>query len=159
MTTAWIRSGVLYDLERTAQNGLPNETGGLLVGYRSDNGEVVIQELIGPGPKARHSPVRFLPDHVWQCERLDAIYHESGGRFVYVGDWHTHPRGVPEMSALDRRTLRNIARHPGTGSDSPLMLIGGNASGAWLWKVHEYLSSSFFGIRVVTDTLHFRTFD
>lgn len=155
----WIRNSVLDDLERAAQNGLPNETGGLLVGYRADNGEAVIQELVGPGPKARHSPVRFVPDHAWQCERLDEIYHESDNRFVYVGDWHTHPLGVPEMSALDRRTLRNIARHPGSGAGSPLMLIGGNASGAWLWKVHEYRSSSLFGIRVVTEQLDLRAFN
>jgi len=158
MTTAWIRNSVQYALERTAQHGLPNETGGLLVGYRADNGEVVIQELVGPGPNARHSPARFVPDHVWQCERLDAIY-QSNGRFVYVGDWHTHPRGVPEMSALDRRTLRNIARHAGIGSCSPLMLVGGNASGIWSWKVHEYRSSSLFGIRVVTEQLNIRAFD
>lgn len=159
MTIAWIRNSVLYDLEGTAQNGLPNETGGLLVGYRADNGQVVIQELVGPGPKARHSPVRFVPDHVWQCERLDAIYHESNSRFVYVGDWHTHPRGVPEMSTLDRRTLRNIARHPGIGSVQPLMLIGGNATGIWSWKVHEYRSSSLFGLRVVTEQLHLQAFN
>lgn len=159
MTTAWIRNSVLSALERTAQHALPNETGGLLVGYRADNGEVVIQELVGPGPKARHSPVRFLPDHAWQCERLDAIYRDSNGRFVYIGDWHTHPRGIPEMSNLDRRTLRKIARHPGISSSPPVMLIGGNSTGIWSWKAHEYRSSSLFGIRVVTELLNVRAFD
>lgn len=53
MTIAWIRNDVQYVLERTAREALPNEIGGLLVGYRADNGELVIQEMIGPGPKAR----------------------------------------------------------------------------------------------------------
>jgi integrative and conjugative element protein (TIGR02256 family) len=159
MTTAWIRISVQCDLERAAQHALPDETGGLLVGYRADNDEVVIQELVGPGPEARHSPVRFVPDHAWQCQRLDEIYRKSNGRLVYIGDWHTHPHGVPEMSTLDRRTLRNIARHPGIGLGLPVMLIGGNANGTWSWKVHEYRSSSLFGLRVVTEQLQVRAFD
>lgn len=159
MTTAWIRHTVQCDLELRALKALPNETGGLLVGYRADNGDIVVQAIIGPGPKARHTPVRFVPDHAWQCERLDAIYSESNGQLVYVGDWHTHPFGVPEMSMLDRRTLRRIARHPDIGSGSPVMLIGGNATGKWSWKMHEYRSSTLFGIRISTETLNVRIFD
>lgn len=159
MTIAWIRNDVQYVLERTAREALPNEIGGLLVGYRADNGELVIQEMIGPGPKARHSPFRFVPDHSWQCDRLDAVYHDSNGRLIYLGDWHTHPNGVPEMSALDRRTLHKIAQHPGIGSDAPIMLIGGNAHGTWSWKAHEYQSASLFGLRVTTQHLSLRAFE
>jgi integrative and conjugative element protein (TIGR02256 family) len=158
MTIAWIRNSVQCHLEHSARHALPNETGGLLVGYRADNGELVIHDVVGPGPHARHSSVRFVPDHAWQCDRLDAIYHESNGRFVYLGDWHTHTSGIPEMSSLDRRTLRKIAQHPGISSSPPVMLIGGNVHGGWSWKVHEYRSSSLFGLRVVTESLPLRKF-
>lgn len=159
MTIAWIRGEVHIKLEHTARHALPKETGGLLVGYRADNGDLVIHEAIGPGPNAQHSAVSFVPDHRWQCNRLDAIYERSNGQLIYLGDWHTHPNGVPEMSGIDRRTLRAIALHPGISSSAPVMLIGGSAGGEWSWKLHEYRSSSLFGLRVVTGSLALRIFN
>lgn len=41
----------------------PWETGGMLMGYVADNGDYVVTQLIGPGPNAKHSRYRFLPDN------------------------------------------------------------------------------------------------
>jgi integrative and conjugative element protein (TIGR02256 family) len=154
-----MKGSMLSALELEARYALPNETGGLLVGYRADNGDLVVQEIIGPGPKALHSSSRFVPDHAWQCQQLDTIYRETEGRHVYLGDWHTHPHGIPDMSGLDRRTLRAIARHTEAGAGRPVMLIGGNAGGDWLWKLHEYQASSLFGLRIVTKELEIHLFE
>jgi integrative and conjugative element protein (TIGR02256 family) len=159
MSKAWIHIDVLHTLEQEAQRALPNETGGMLIGYRADNGELVVQELVGPGPKATHLPHRFLPDHEWQCQRLDTIYRQTKGRSVYLGDWHTHPCGLPNMSWLDRRTLRAIARHPTTGTANPVMLIGGNAHVAWQWKLHGFQSERMFGLRVTASEIDLKVFE
>lgn len=91
----------------------PLETGGALTEYIAENGEPVVQHIVGPRPSAQHKRHRFRPDHDWQRRRLDEIFETSSGRAVYLGDWHTHPDGSPRMSWLDRRTLRGIPFSPG----------------------------------------------
>lgn len=159
MSRCWINRAAYASLVHEANRAFPNETGGVLVGYRSDNGEIVVHEMIGPGPNATHSLARFTPDHVWQCEQLDRLYIASSQNWTYVGDWHTHPHGVPEMSWLDRRTLRGIAKHPQAQTSSPVMMIGGGSVQQWDWKIHEYSSDRLFGLLVTTRRLDLIPFD
>lgn len=132
-----MRRELRSQIERDADMAYPLETGGVLVGYVAASGEPVAHAVIGAGPKARHAPARFEPDHLWQCEQLDALFTGSSGQWVYLGDWHTHPDGQPKMSRLDRRTLRRIATHSEAGITRPLMLIVAGSSGAWMPAVYR----------------------
>src|SRR5665647_3839324 len=42
-----------------AQRALPNETGGVLLGWSTDS-DIVITHAVGPGARAEHQPTRFL---------------------------------------------------------------------------------------------------
>lgn len=136
----------------------PKETGGVLIGYQADNGEYVVRACTGPGENAVHKRFKFIPDHIWQCEQLDRIYAESRGEWVYLGDWHTHPRGNSSMSLLDMRTLSKIAKHEGSKLKSPLMMIGGGRPGSWKWEVHRFISPALWGFWAVSESHDIKRF-
>lgn len=146
VTKVWVAETALERMTADAQEHFPLETGGVLVGYFADNGDAVIRTVIGAGPGARHQRLRFEPDHGWQCHRLDELYAGSKGLMVYLGDWHTHPRGSPSMSWLDRRTLLKIAQHPEARCASPLMVIGAGGASQWEWVAHRYCGTTGMGL-------------
>lgn len=96
----------------------------MLLGYWAGV-EVVVTDVVGPGPCAVHKPASFSPDHDWQLERLAETYTASGRVVTYLGDWHTHPGGAPAPSARDRRTMRRIRRSGRARQRRPLMVIVG----------------------------------
>lgn len=112
-----------------------DETGGLLLGYRTDTG-TVIADTVGPGPAATRTPTSFHPDDPWQQEQLAEKYSASGRLHTYLGDWHTHPHGIPRPSRTDRRTLTRIARHRPARQSAPLTAIlapdSGGPIAVWL---------------------------
>lgn len=146
MTFLWISHTAFEDLTQEANRAFPMETGGVLVGYFAENGEPVVHAVVGPGPAAIHRRYRFTPDHAWQCGQLDVLFEQSEGLLTYVGDWHTHPDGVPEMSWLDHWTLRRIAKYPEAGTPQPLMLIGGGVVDRWQWTGHQFLGDRILGL-------------
>lgn len=113
------------------EKSFPLETGGVFLGYKANNGELVVTALIGPGPNARHSRYRFVPDAEYQQEKIEVHHARSEGRETYLGDWHTHPRGSADLSSLDKRTLIRIADTPSSGTDTPVMAVLGGESEKW----------------------------
>lgn len=140
----WLNKNALEQMIHFADNKYALETGGILVGYISKTGEPVILGVIGPGPGAKHFSFRFIPDHDWQCEQLDICYESSQGKIVYLGDWHTHPNGTPDMSWIDKRTLMRIAQHSASCLTRPLMLIGAGTPNTWKWACHQHITGKFF---------------
>jgi len=119
---AWIEEGAIAKLKHEAENSMPFETGGCLMGYWvSDFMEVVVTEVIGPGPNATHGTWFFLPDNAWQSEEIARIYTESDRFITYLGDWHTHPTTVGSLSIIDKWTLMKIGQHKPARARAPLM--------------------------------------
>jgi len=150
MTKLWISSAAYLAMVEEANRRYPLETGGILAGYFSEHGEPVVYATVGPGPGALHRRLRFTPDHEWQCRELDILFERSGGLWTYMGDWHTHPNGIPQMSWLDRRTLQSIAKHPSARAPQPLMLIGGGRNQEWNWLAHQYCHGRLLGFTVAS---------
>lgn len=99
------------------------ETGGVLLGYFSPEGSVVVADATGPGPDASRSCDSFHPDIAWQRQEVAVRYAESGRINTYLGDWHTHPNGVLVLSPTDRRTLRRISQTATARVPQALMAI------------------------------------
>lgn len=127
----WISRTLFLQMCQFGEQKFPLETGGMLLGYTSDTGDVVVTEIIGPGPNAIHRRYRFLPDADYQQERLEAHHLRTNGIESYLGDWHTHPHGDPIPSRLDRKTLAKIASSPSSGITNPVMAIVGGGTGEW----------------------------
>ncbi len=159
MTGLWISSGAYQAMVEEANRCYPLETGGVLVGYFAPGGEPVVYAVVGPGPAAVHKRTRFTPDHSWQCNELDILFEGSAGLWTYMGDWHTHPDGIPQMSWLDRRTLQSIAKHADAKTPRPIMVIGGGNEQGWTWLGHQYCAGRLLGLSVTSQTHNLRTFD
>lgn len=122
-SVAWLHNAVHDDLLTQADQHAPDETGGLLLGYRHSPTEVVITDIVGPGPNASHRRTGFDPDTDWQTGELARRYADAHRRIRYLGDWHTHPGGRTALSRLDQITLRVIARHPDARCPRPVMAV------------------------------------
>jgi integrative and conjugative element protein (TIGR02256 family) len=83
------------------------ETGGILLGHDA-NGDDPLQITVAgqPGPRARRSAIRFLRDLDYSRRLADEAYDHDGS--VWVGKWHTHPRGPAGPSRRDLRTYREL---------------------------------------------------
>lgn len=137
--TAWIAEPVLAELIAECERVDPCETGGVLLGYWGDGTqEPVITHSFGPGPDAVHERDRFRPDQPHQLAEIARLYESSERTLQYLGDWHSHPSGSGDLSTLDCRTLRRIARCRTARAARPLMLVLAGKS-AWeptAW-IHE----------------------
>lgn len=130
--TLWVARKCHTEMLRLAHQHYPFETGGMLLGYQADDGQTVVRAIIGPGPKARRGRFRFRPDAEYQQEKLEAHFRRTNGQETYLGDWHTHPRGLAALSRLDKRTLAHIAKTPSSLTTRPVMMV--LAGGRREWK-------------------------
>lgn len=158
MNFCWLHETALAEMTQEAERAYPFETGGVTLGYVGDTGEPVVMTIVGPGPDASHSRSRFVPDHAWQCTQIDIHFESSGGKWVYLGDWHTHPNGSPYMSWLDRWTLSRIAQHPEARQTNPLMMIGAGGPYDWSWLCHQHVGGWLFSLLMRRQFLHVRSF-
>ena len=90
LAAVWLREGHLRFIVNQSRHCAPNETGGVLMGYTTSKG-VVITDVIGAGPNAKHTRSSYAPDLEFDYREISAIYEESGRMHAYVGDWHMHP--------------------------------------------------------------------
>lgn len=118
----WLLPEAEHVIRSEAARYPDDETGGLLLGYRTGTGTVIV-DAVGPGPAATRTPKFFHPDDPWQQEQLAEKYRASGRLHTYLGDWHTHPHGIARPSRTDRRTLTRIAHHRPARQPAPLTAI------------------------------------
>ncbi len=90
------------------------ETGGILLGQ--DHGETLVVTVAGdPGPNAQRACSRFKRDLAHAQVLADQAYERDGS--VWIGEWHTHPRGPVEPSELDCRTYASHLADASLGFD------------------------------------------
>ncbi len=96
------------------------ETGGILLGH--DRGETLVVTVAGdPGPKAQRVRNRFKRDLAHAQVLADRAYDRDGS--IWIGEWHTHPRGPVEPSKLDCRTYASHLADSSLGFDRFLSFI------------------------------------
>jgi integrative and conjugative element protein (TIGR02256 family) len=144
--TTWISASSLAYMVQEGKRALPNETGGVLMGYWPSESTVVITQVIGPGSNARHARYAFDPDLDFHDREIERVYTESERISTYLGDWHTHPHGGNGTSQRDRKTLLNIACAPEARAPKPLMAIlsirRDCALAVWHWEGKHFLWNS-----------------
>lgn len=122
MADVWLEERAREAIAAEAAKRRFRETGGPLFGYEASGGLVVVRAL-GPGPNAKHRRTRLIPDSGDVQEAIDAVFQESEGKLLYLGDWHTHPWGDARPSGVDVRGATAIADDPAVGVERPLVVI------------------------------------
>lgn len=126
----WLAPSPFSSMIEEAARWADKETGGMLLGYRAHR-QIVVQSLIGPGPRALHGRFTFRPDGLWQEAELARTYDSSGRMLMYLGDWHSHPGGGLRPSKRDLHTARLVAATPAAGTREPVTLILATTDRAW----------------------------
>ena len=85
------------------------ETGGAMVGYEAHSNSLVVTHASGPGPKSELNPTNVLIDGQYAHSFCTRIFHDSGGRLDYVGDWHRHLGWSLRASGRDLQAMLTIA--------------------------------------------------
>ena len=118
-----IEDELLNNIETLGFNCYPNECGGFLVGYYSnDLMSLYVTDYILPN-KQKGSPSFFERS----SEGLKQIFHQlfSLKRQYYIGEWHTHPNGSSMYSYTDLNAMRQIASSTNVSIENPILLILG----------------------------------
>jgi integrative and conjugative element protein (TIGR02256 family) len=102
--------GVRFTIQREgALSGDGRETGGILLGHGGVGGSpVCVTSAGGPGPTAIRTRFSFSRDLEHARLLADEAYERDGS--VWVGEWHTHPRGPASPSRRDLRTYTRLLR-------------------------------------------------
>lgn len=118
---------LLYHLIQHGKKHLPNEFGGVLLGrYSQDLTCCIVEETVLP-QSYRSSCVQFERGNKGLAQELLA-WRKKRPEMMYVGEWHTHPKGVPLPSNRDKTAMKEIADAPQVKVTAPILLILGYQS-------------------------------
>ena len=114
---------------RTAISSGENETGGILVGYFSDDSSAIVTGASDAGPNAESSPTHFSRDVEHTQRWLEKQIRASKMRVEYIGEWHSHPSEDTNPSITDITSLAGIANAENYLCNKPVALILGCVEG------------------------------
>lgn len=103
------------------------ETGGILAGTALEETTALIIRARDPPRDSTQGPTTFHRG----TERVDEWLREARDSMGihYLGEWHYHPSGSPDLSRSDRTQMNEIASMESYGCPHPIMfIIGGHAS-------------------------------
>lgn len=136
---------LLNSLVEKGKSYYPNEFGGFLVGYYSDeNRRLHITDTILP-KSFKASKYSFERSTKGIEKKLENYFKETPMKF-YVGEWHTHPDNSPIPSSTDVSAINVIINNKNTYLGNPVLLIIGYSKtqvdfGFYVWfenKLHRY---------------------
>ncbi len=112
-------------LKQARLAALPSETGGSLVGVTDlKSRTIVIVDVLPTPPDSKCGPSHFVRGGDGQQEALDEVHRRTARVVDYLGEWHSHPDGVPARPSQDDETLLNkIHRKMGIEGLPGLMVI------------------------------------
>ena len=121
--------GLAAHLKALRLAALPNETGGVLLGYHDFNvGAVVLVDAL-PAPSDSHaSPGSFERGTAGLAKAVQDASARTAGIVGYVGEWHSHPRGHsarPSRDDLIQLAELSLGMH-GDGLPALQLIVGEN---------------------------------
>jgi len=119
-----VKQELLDELYRTGMKHYPKEFGGLLIGYYSDDFKTCfIETTILP---KKYESSRYFFERGKEGLKLNLTkFYNSIPRLIYVGEWHTHPEGIPSPSGTDMNAMIEIGESDDVNIENPLLLILG----------------------------------
>lgn len=97
---------ILTMKEAGRQVGNQNEAGGIILGQVYENNRVCLTEVSEPNEFDKSSRFSFVRDKRMAQLIVNEAFHKSGGKLIYLGEWHTHPEQYPRPSEIDKRMIK-----------------------------------------------------
>ncbi len=101
------------------------ESGGIILGSVANNYNVYISKLSFPSNFDKNNRTSFERDKKIAQILIDYEFHNSGGKIIYLGEWHTHPEKIPRPSSVDTNMIKEQYRNNLINDDFLILLIGG----------------------------------
>jgi len=102
-----IHPEVILIFEKYKQEGInKKESGGVLSGFYLDDYSYRITDASEPTKLDKSSKFSFNRAKESAQDFINNLFRKSKGKKIYLGEWHTHPEGVPVPSDLDIRSIR-----------------------------------------------------
>jgi integrative and conjugative element protein (TIGR02256 family) len=98
----FVDEGVIADMMAARAEQLPNETGGILLGYFDFNRKsVVVVDALRAPPDSVSSPVAFTRGTAGVREAVAEAGRRTAEVVGYIGEWHSHPTGCAANPSQD----------------------------------------------------------
>lgn len=95
-------AGLMDQMLQALQRARPSETGGLMIGMVHAKRRVIyVTRLLDAPRDSEGSPTAFVRGIDDLPAGISEIERRTGGMLGYVGEWHSHPRGGPDLSPTD----------------------------------------------------------
>ena len=111
---AWqvrLAAGLADRMRDALRQTRPSETGGLMIGMVHAKRRIVyVTRLLDAPRDSEGTPMAFLRGVDDLPEAVADIERRSGGLLGYVGEWHTHPAGGPDLSITDLMAAARLKR-------------------------------------------------
>lgn len=108
-------------ITKTAIHHYPNEYGGLLLGYYSDDFTSLYIKDFLLVDKYASSPTEFRRELNIKIHNFEKIFQETG--LYYIGEWHSHPDASAWYSQMDLQAMNNIVSCNTVQLYNPVLLI------------------------------------
>lgn len=98
----FIDAGAEAQLRDLRAAGLPNETGGVLLGYYDFNiKSIVVVTCLAAPPDSTSSQGAFKRGIAGLADAVNEASRRTAGIVGYIGEWHSHPRGHTATPSRD----------------------------------------------------------
>lgn len=127
--TVFYDDGLVAHLKQLRLAALPNETGGVLLGYHDFNvGAIVLVDALPAPPDSSASPGSFERGTEGLLKAVQAASRRTAGIVGYVGEWHSHPPGhsaTPSRDDLIQLAELSLGMHD-DGLPALQLIVGEN---------------------------------
>jgi integrative and conjugative element protein (TIGR02256 family) len=118
---------------------IPNETGGIIVGFYSFSHDYgIVTGISSPPTDSRNGRIWFQRGLSGLQSWLERLWGTK--RHYYIGEWHFHPFAEPNPSKTDINQLEQISSSKSYRCPEPvLIIIGGDPSKINLCAINVYV--------------------
>lgn len=126
--TIQISDDVLGILDSYKNSDMRKEAGGIILGTVSRKNEITISKLSLPNVYDRASRYNFERDKTVAQIIINYEFHNSQGKIIYLGEWHTHPEPNPTPSSTDIKMIKGQFQDNKLNESFLIMMIQGTQS-------------------------------
>ena len=101
------------------------ETGGILIGYYSDNNQTAIVCEATPPPNDSQKGRNWFWRGITGLRSLLLDRWNQNQRIYYIGEWHYHPTQIIEPSITDLKQMIDISKSRRYHCSEPILIIIG----------------------------------
>ncbi|MCP4179629.1 MAG: hypothetical protein GY756_17865 [bacterium] len=127
----------IESLINSANKHYPLEFGGIFIGEVINHKKIIITQNIAPAKfkNSKFSYTRYVDDI---NRLLEDEYNSSGGKSIYLGEWHSHPANYPSFSHTDFNTIKSISDNIKICINTPIMSIVSLVQSKWTLNFYVY---------------------